>query len=537
MVGGPEISHMVGEFEQAMASRDNRKSQCHHEVNQKFQARFVGHVSQVLKLLREDGNPFAEQQLRTADIQKIIMTTYAEKSVVVAKAKGQEKYHEFVQDRLVYGQKALHAPIQGTNLELFAVRKVQSTSQKLKITDLKHDANTFWKLYVACQICESNVDDFFAHENNSFPPSISEHGKLRKAKNKSDILACIEEHIPQQFEPKPANTTESAMIVDGAALVHQLSPGHSRTFSDYCTDVFWPHVCRLLQSVQRMDVVFDCYLPNSLKAQTREGRGCGHSINVTPNTMLPRKFQSFLAVDGNKQQLFNLLAHFLVEQETDNKVLVCTVEDRVCTAGPSVDTSSISPCSTEEADGRLLLHADHAAKSRFSSITIRTVDSDVIVIAVYAYHSMSHLTQLWIDFGVGKNRKLIPVHELCTHLPQNLVMNFLIFHAFTGCDTVSSFAGIGKRSAWRAWLNFRDIDEGFNILSSSAEVSDEALKYIERYVVLLYDRTSMCTSVNECRRILYTKRNRAIENVPPTRDALVQHCKRAALQAHIWTSR
>ena len=46
----------------------------------------------------------------------------------------------------------------------------------------------------------------------------------------------------------------------------------------------------------------------------------------------------------------------------------------------------------------------------------------------------------------------------------------------------------------------------------------------------MYDRTSPLASVNECRRILYTKRQRTVEGTPPTQDSLVQHIKRAMLQ-------
>jgi hypothetical protein len=45
---------------------------------------------------------------------------------------------------------------------------------------------------------------------------------------------------------------------------------------------------------------------------------------------------------------------------------------------------------------------------------------------------------------------------------------------------------------------------------------------------------SPCSGVNECRRILYTRKNRAIENIPPSADALFQHCKRASMQARLW---
>jgi len=56
------------------------------------------------------------------------------------------------------------------------------------MTHVETDFVIFCKMYVACQSWEGDVEDFFAHENNSYPPSISEFGQLWKAKNKREIL-------------------------------------------------------------------------------------------------------------------------------------------------------------------------------------------------------------------------------------------------------------------------------------------------------------------------------------------------------------
>ena len=34
-----------------------------------------------------------------------------------------------------------------------------------------------------------------------------------------------------------------------------------------------------------------------------------------------------------------------------------------------------------------------------------------------------------------------------------------VFHAMTGCDTVSAFKGKGKISAWQAWQAYEDITD------------------------------------------------------------------------------
>ena len=54
---------------------------------------------------------------------------------------------------------------------------------------------------------------------------------------------------------------------------------------------------------------------------------------------------------------------------------------------------------------------------------------------------------------------------------------------------------------------------------------------IERSVILLYDRASICTVVNQCRRELFSRKSRMVENMPPILDALRLHIKRAQLQS------
>jgi hypothetical protein len=76
-------------------------------------------------------------------------------------------------------------------------------------------------------------------------------------------------------------------------------------------------------------------------------------------------------------------------------------------------------------------------------VAIRTVDTDIVVLAI-AFISRMNLQELWIHFGVGKTVRLIPVHELAVAL---VCLALPVFHAITGCDTVSCFHGKGKKTA------------------------------------------------------------------------------------------
>ena len=109
-------------------------------------------------------------------------------------------------------------------------------------------------------------------------------------------------------------------------------------------------------------------------------------------------------------------------------------------------------------------------------------------------------------------------------------------HALAGCDTVSSFSGKGKKSAWQAWQVCPQVTESFVTLANGPDSIEEAvLAELERYVVVLYSKTCPHTTVNAARRYLFSRGSRALENVPPTQDALSQHVRRATYQGgHIW---
>jgi hypothetical protein len=59
---------------------------------------------------------------------------------------------------------------------------------------------------------------------------------------------------------------------------------------------------------------------------------------------------------------------------------------------------------------------------------------------------------------------------------------------------------------------------------------------LERFVVLMYDKTSNCIDVNSARKELLVKKGHQINNIPPTSETLLQHFKRAVYQGgHIWS--
>ena len=62
-----------------------------------------------------------------------------------------------------------------------------------------------------------------------------------------------------------------ATVLDGAVVARLLKPRGKRTFGDYAQPVFLPSVEFQLESaVERLDVVWDRYFPDSLKDTARQ---------------------------------------------------------------------------------------------------------------------------------------------------------------------------------------------------------------------------------------------------------------------------
>jgi len=97
-------------------------------------------------------------------------------------------------------------------------------------------------------------------------------GVLRTG-TKSDLLGCLQDLTP--VKENISSPTMQVTILDGAAIVNMLRPGAAKTFQDYATDVFVPYITSQLQHVTRLDIIWDVYMPESLKAYTRSERKGG----------------------------------------------------------------------------------------------------------------------------------------------------------------------------------------------------------------------------------------------------------------------
>lgn len=146
---------------------------------------------------------------------------------------------------------------------------------------------------------------------------------------------------------------------------------------------------------------------------------------------------------------------------------------------------------------------------------------------------------MWFKTGMGKNVRYIAVHDICRNIGSNICKKLPAFHSITGCDSVSSFFGVGKKKALNSLKKNVDFLEHLNKFGDSPVLSleDDCVVDCVRFVCTLYDTDSINTfNINELRYKLFAKKGLSGERLPPTLDSLVHHLKRANYQCFIWKS-
>lgn len=75
-----------------------------------------------------------------------------------------------------------------------------------------------------------------------------------------------------------------------------------------------------------------------------------------------------------------------------------------------------------------------------------------------------------------------------------------VFHAFTGCDTVSRFEGRGKKTAWKVWEVFPDVTEAFEhfLLVENDIIESAHLKHRNPVVNFAVDAKNGCNICCKC---------------------------------------
>ena len=232
------------------------------------------------------------------------------------------------------------------------------------------------------------------------------------------------------------------------------------------------------------------------------------------SSTIPGNWQEFLCIEENKIELFSFLATIVTSMANESNKDVISIYNSDVLSNHPRDLARLAPCTHEEADTRIILHLEDAVKDGNDKLSFRTVDTDVVVLAVTAVQRLD-VSELWTAFETGKHFRFLAAHEMARSLGPDRCIALPMFHSFNGCDTVSSFGGRGKKTAWDTWKVYEEVTKAFCSLMANPEFISDNMKSIERFVTLMYDRTSSLDCVDQARKQLFTQKGRSIEGLPP----------------------
>ena len=238
--------------------------------------------------------------------------------------------------------------------------------------------------------------------------------------------------------------------------------------------------------------------------------------------------------------LFSKWVVTMNEKLSDNQTLLMANVDGLVTV---VRNSSVEIldwlCDHEEADTKMLVMVKYIVDyHNIQRVIISSPDTDVIVISLYQYCTVfnTNLNEFWFKTGTADKRRYIPIHERVSTLGDTICRILPAFHCITGCDTTSSFAGIGKGKSYKVMLSNIDAILNMSEFGDTPDMSldNPAVESAIQFVCMLYESRSINIDINYLRYKLFTQKGYAGEKIPPTLDALVLHLRRANYQCYVW---
>ena len=189
----------------------------------------------------------------------------------------------------------------------------------------------------------------------------------------------------------------------------------------------------------------------------------------------------------------------------------------------------------EEADTKILLHAVDATTDGATELQIHSPDTDVFVLSLRRYPELCEKTSFVT--GKGQNHRMIDLKPIVNALGPTKTAALPAFHSLTGSDNTGNFAGKGKLTCWKIFLQSND-----DTISSLAKLGteenpeEETVDAVERFVCQLYLPKTSISTVKELRWLLFKKKQAQAERLPPTQGALCEAILRAHYQTMVWNN-
>ncbi|KAJ8049553.1 hypothetical protein HOLleu_02339 [Holothuria leucospilota] len=528
-----------------MAGKADNGSHTHADLFQSRMKRDKEDVEKIINTTNNMINPFEYEQEELINITSgVVAAQDITHDIRCARQRGDEEFMKFAKERIQTEEADLFEGMKKLKQKTFTdMAKTSKRKVKGKEIALKADRNLLARLVVVGRHRQIDLQHMLTYSLGPLPLSLANpQGSLVKT-NKATLLHVIES-LPEK--PVTEIPVGGVYVIDGMALIQQLDinklPGE-RTFHNLALVILRRLVSRAnANKSKEIHFVTDTYREISIKNAEREKRAAGGSqlmrIHGQP---LPKQWKKFLSNGENKKSLIEFLDETWSKVKTSclKGVKVFLAHDSMCHSlspgneenDPVVKVAE-SGLSTEqeEADTRMYLHAAHAAKTCGDAI-IASPDTDVFIIGTALQSQIP--AHLFFHTGRGANLRTIDLKAVHDSIGDDVCQALIGLHCFTGCDSVSSFYGMGKKKAFNLLLKDKQLCDGFKDLGERFIIEPNMLAELEKFVCRLYGQRTVY-KVNEARYNMFRLMRKSEMCMPPNQDVLIEHTRRANYQAAIY---
>lgn len=313
--------------------------------------------------------------------------------------------------------------------------------------------------------------------------------------SKSALIHFLEKNVLEMHvEESP---TGCAVIFDGMAEIQRIADHVPATFGELALTVLCSIVAKTLQHGGiRAVFLCDWYIIPDIKDQERRRRydisdpRLLRALSTTQKTT--QQFRRFLQSGKNKESLSVYLFPYwstVYAYELQNISVFVTHGENCHLLSADNEQMPVGVqqveelhCDHEEADMRMLLLNFH------DGVIIRSSDTDVFCLSLS--FSNTFCSKLYLSVGVGGDEKILDIKQVHLHFGSQFCEATSGFHAFTGCDTVSSFRGKGKMKPLTLMQHSQEFIQVFQDLGKVWEMPETVFAVLEEFVCRMYGQTT-----------------------------------------------
>ena len=442
---------------------------------------------------------------------------------------GQEALEKSISTRMVEQSVNFWDAQKKTNWSYFKdVGATVKTKLKRQLVSIKQEWSLLSQLLVVCRTrTDFSVKDAITEFEIIVAPPSNFHpdGSMIMLSDKSKLVSAVTNVpllLPEDLAISgPERDASSVLIIDATYIVNMVPKTPEMSNALHFAKRFVDIVANMSDSYEKVRIVFDQYLPGSLKETTLQRR----TLKTTPvyyhinDNAEIRDLKTFLSHVNTKAELAEYLSDKLISHYQNKPKRVIVMQHTTMKANHSssdivsMPEMAMGQHNLEKGYHLVLLNAiDVMDKNPQSTMDVVSVNTNVFVLLLGHFSLLPKSTTL-----LRKKSDRISIKDCYQRLGPKRTEALIGWYAFKGTDNTGPLAGKGVLSHFKAFMQTDDeILKAFTAFGLTQEIPTCFFDQMELYLCLLCKTSDISENiVGELRWALFAQKGKEGQQLPP----------------------